>query len=177
MPTLIHRLPDLKYLQELFYIESPNILKLHEESGLKRRVYRGGQRANTWAGSVSKMTTGGTYWRVGVDSKLFMVSRIIFFLATEVDPYPYEIDHIDINSLNNTVSNLRLCEDRRINTENKGIPKNNTSGEKGIYWDKEKNKYRSMVFLDKKRVHLGYFEKYEDACRERIRYFETFPRS
>ena len=46
-----------------------------------------------------------------------------------------QVDHIDRNGLNNCRSNLREGSGR-INAQNKGIQKNNTSGHTGVEWHK-----------------------------------------
>lgn len=46
------------------------------------------------------------------------------------------IDHIDQNKLNNQPTNLRYCS-IADNNKNRGKCKKNTSGEKGIFWNKD----------------------------------------
>lgn len=72
------------------------------------------------------------------------------------------IDHIDRNKLNNRKSNLRYCNQSQNNTNTK-IRKDNTSGFKGVYFNKEKQKWRAYIFINKKYKSLGYFDKLEDA--------------
>lgn len=96
----------------LLEICEPSPLRLEEESGLKWRVSRRGPaKAGDWAGYVWEQGVCGKltkYWTVMIDGKLYYSSRIIYFMAHGVDPYPMEVDHEDRNSLNNNVDNLRL---------------------------------------------------------------------
>ncbi len=49
----------------------------------------------------------------------------------------------------------------------KSIPKNNTSGAKGVYKDKRSGKWRARIILQGKRTELGYFEHFSEAVEAR----------
>jgi len=75
---------------------------------------------------------------------------------------PDQIDHINRNSLDNRIENLRLassCE----NMSNRKIFSNNTSGCKGVSWHKLRNRWFAYVNFQKKRKCLGYFDDLELA--------------
>lgn len=46
---------------------------------------------------------------------------------------------------------------------------NNTTGVKGVWFDKSRNKYCAEIFLKGKKYHLGRYEKLEDAAKARKR--------
>src|SRR3990167_4034233 len=73
-----------------------------------------------------------------------------------------EIDHIDRNRLNNQKANLRTCT-RSQNKMNTQKYKNNTSGIKGVCWDKRAQKWNAQIQKEKKHFYLGYFDLKEDA--------------
>lgn len=75
-----------------------------------------------------------------------------------------EIDHIDGNKTNNQRKNLRSAT-RSQNARNRKIQSNNTSGFKGVCWDKDRNKYRAYIRVDYKLIHLGYFDDPIEAAR------------
>jgi len=72
------------------------------------------------------------------------------------------VDHIDSNRLNNTISNLRWC-DLSENQHNRQLNENNTSGVKGIYWDKNASKWHAQIKFKNKLIYLGLFDNLEDA--------------
>jgi hypothetical protein len=74
------------------------------------------------------------------------------------------IDHRDGDGLNNTRSNLRLCNTIQ-NAQNRNKQINNTSGYKGVSWAKWANSYRAQIWDNTKKIHLGYFKNAEDAAR------------
>jgi hypothetical protein len=77
------------------------------------------------------------------------------------------IDHIDGNPSNNNIENLRLATPLQ-NSRNRKTSKNNTSGKKGVSFDKKANKWRVYIGLQGKVKILGFFENFDDAatCRE-----------
>lgn len=54
------------------------------------------------------------------------------------------LDHVDRDPQNNVVSNLRLATDSQ-NQFNKGAIGGKSSKFKGVYWDKERNKWRGSI--------------------------------
>jgi hypothetical protein len=65
------------------------------------------------------------------------------------------VDHIDRNGLNNKRSNLRVCT-RRQNSYNR-IGHGCTSKYKGVYWEKNFDKWRTAIRYNKKTINLGSF--------------------
>ena len=86
-------------------------------------------------------------------------------------------DHIDWNWLNNQKSNLRVCTHQE-NMMNQGKRKNNTSGFKGVSWDKWNKKWRARIQVSLKLKHIWYFVTKEDAyeayCTACIKYHWEF---
>ena len=75
------------------------------------------------------------------------------------------IDHLDGNRLNNKKSNLRICTVQE-NNMNLRMSRRNTSGYKGVYFINNKRnsrKWRAMISLDGRKLHLGYFERPDEA--------------
>lgn len=81
-------------------------------------------------------------------------------------PKGMEIDHINQNKLDNRKSNLRVVN-RSLNMFNVGLRKTNTSGHKGIGWNKNKNKWHAKIMIDYKNINLGYFSNIKDAINAR----------
>ncbi len=75
----------------------------------------------------------------------------------------FDIDHINGDGLDNRKSNLRICKHGE-NQYNSKMPKNNTSGYKGVYWDKRRNKWISQININGKHVYIGQFINAIDAA-------------
>ena len=76
------------------------------------------------------------------------------------------IDHINHNPLDNRKSNLRICTQQQ-NLMNLSKNSNNTSGVTGVSWSKVKNKWMSIIVINRKTIFLGYFNNKEDAIEAR----------
>jgi hypothetical protein len=76
---------------------------------------------------------------------------------------PEYVDHADNNRTNNRIENLRECTNQQ-NSFNAQISKNNTSGVKGVSWDKSRNKWQSKTMFGRKTVHLGRFNTIDEAA-------------
>jgi hypothetical protein len=100
------------------------------------------------------------------------------------------IHHLDGNKSNNTAKNL-VCMTRSDHTmfhnlgnknwlgklhtnetkakmsnsnHQRGLRKDNSSGYKGVSFDKSANKYQALILINNKRKHLGRFDTLEQAA-------------
>ncbi len=76
------------------------------------------------------------------------------------------VDHINLDSLDNRRSNLRICTPSE-NQMNRPIPRNNTSGVKGVR--RTRSSWVARVKLNRKYVHVGSFASIEEAKAAYIR--------
>jgi hypothetical protein len=92
-------------------------------------------------------------------------------------PEDMMIDHINHDKLNNSRSNLRIVTQQQ-NCMNKGKHKNNTSGIIGVNWHKKYKKWVAQINLNNKKIHIGLFDNFDEACKARkeaeIKYFGEF---
>lgn len=66
------------------------------------------------------------------------------------------IDHRNGNGLDNRRSNLRMVS-YACNRDNSILNKNNSTGYRGVSFNKNAGKYQASIQLNGKRIHLGYF--------------------
>ena len=83
------------------------------------------------------------------------------------------VDHINGNKLDNRKSNLRVCSNQE-NQMNTRKQKNNKSGFKGVYFDKQRNKFKAQIMIDGKNKNLGLFENPEDAYKKYCEFAKKF---
>jgi methyl coenzyme M reductase subunit D len=75
-----------------------------------------------------------------------------------------QVDHKDRCSLNNQKSNLRLSNQSQ-NLGNKSIGINNTSGYKGIIWNKRLDRWCAQICVNYNKVWLGTFNDKQSAVQ------------
>lgn len=77
-------------------------------------------------------------------------------------PDDMEVDHINGDTLDNRRCNLRLAT-RAENSCNRRISRNNTSGYKGVSFDKKRGVWVAYITVARRRRHLGSFPAAELA--------------
>lgn len=99
------------------------------------------------------------YIRTRVDGKLVSMHRFVMELKTGD---AVDVDHINGKRNDNRKENLRTCT-RSQNLANKPIGEKNTSGYKGVSWDKTRQKWQAKITYQGKQMHLGRFDDPEAA--------------
>lgn len=74
------------------------------------------------------------------------------------------VDHKNGNGLDNRNINLRLCTVQQ-NLQNRPAQQNNTSGFKGVSYDKNRNKWTASICIKRKRKYIGRFNNKIDAAK------------
>jgi hypothetical protein len=106
----------------------------------------------------SAMTSGYAHRATLISSKprKFLTTSMHQYIMGLKHGDPRMVDHIDGNKRNNQRSNLRICTVSE-NGRNKKSTKN-TSGYKGVTWDKERGKWMAQIKVNKKLVYLGRYD-------------------
>lgn len=100
------------------------------------------------------------YRSVSINNEKYLTHRIIFLYHHGF--MPEFIDHIDGDSHNNKIENLR--EATRINNNcNAKKRKDNTSGIKGVGWSKQRNKWMVRCQHNGQRHYVGFYDNLNDA--------------
>lgn len=101
---------------------------------------------NVGIGDVAGGINNSGYYQVRKDGKLHLVHRVIW----EMHYGPIEqgkfVDHVDGDSLNNKLSNLRIVS-REGNARNTKLKQTNTSGFAGVRYCKNKLKSGNIAYL------------------------------
>lgn len=114
------------------------------------------------AGSLLKSGSSRGYLYITVCGSKYRAHRLAWFYAYKTTP-PV-IDHIDGNKANNALANLRAATQQQ-NSYNAKLSKLNTSGFKGVCWDKSKMKWMASIRLPcGKQKTIGRYETKEEAA-------------
>lgn len=99
------------------------------------------------------------YFQAAVKGKTIHLHREIMGCIHGDKKY---VDHIDGNTLDCRKSNLRICTNAE-NIQNRKRNKNNTSGYKGVTFNKKEKKWLAYINANMKHYRLGSFNTKEEA--------------
>jgi hypothetical protein len=97
--------------------------------------------------------TKSFYCRATLNRKSLRLHRVIMNC-----PKDKQVDHINHDTLNNTKGNLRVVTNAENLQNRSGATRNSKSGIRGVYWDKQRGKWRASIFLKGKTIYLGVFD-------------------
>lgn len=130
-----------KRLKEVFDYNSDYgifIRKKHTSNCVKIGTYIGNKKNSNQAVSIQ------------IDGAPYKAHILAWFYVYGKWP-DKEIDHIDMNQVNNRIINLRLAT-RSQNEFNKKVRKDNKLGLKGIHFDKNRNKFFVQIKFGEKAI-------------------------
>lgn len=104
------------------------------------------------------------YFAVMVFGKTTYLHRIIYEMFNGDIPDGFEIDHIDVNSLNNRLENLRLVT-RTQNVRNINVRRDSTSGITGVF--QHGKRWKAQICIGGKQKNLGLHATKEEAISAR----------
>ena len=135
----------------------------------KRGIWRWrvtSQGRRTGKGSIAGCLNSNGYRYIMVNGKVYKSSRLAWFYIrgyfTE-----NQVDHENRVRDDDRWCNLREVS-HQCNIRNRKDNKNNTSGVKGVYWNKQTGKWRARVMVDGKLKSLGYHDDFTEAVVHRL---------
>lgn len=128
----------------------------------------------TWITDRSSVKAGqtagsprGKYLSISIDGRKYPAARLAYFYMLRMwPPEGLQIDHMDRNPRNNAWSNLRLCTSSQ-NKINRGLQRNNTTGIKGVHFNRARKLYEASYGLNGRVHYLGGYETLEAAAEAR----------
>lgn len=132
-----------------------------------------------YAGKEAGSAEPGKHRRVEIKGTAIYSHLIVWAFETGSWP-PRDIDHKNVDKLDNRFLNLRLAT-RSENCANRLIQKNNTSGYKGVSWESREKRWRAQIQVNQKNHRLGSFASIEEArsayAHAATKFFGEFGRS
>lgn len=150
---MIRRFISMRHLRESVTAdELRELFSYNPDTGVITRAKASGRfPAGSIPGSLHRKLRA-SYWLILVYGRGIYAHRLAWFLHYGVWPIN-DVDHIDGDSLNNRISNLRDVVASE-NNKNLALPANNTSGRIGVYKEKT-GKWEAQINIQKKRIRLG----------------------
>jgi hypothetical protein len=112
-------------------------------------------------GTTSTGIQNRRYIAIGIEKHVYRAHRLAWLYVHGRWPKG-EIDHINGNGRDNRIVNLREATTSQ-NGFNRGLRSDNTSGYKGISWNKKSSQWLAHIGYRGKIVHLGLFDTIEEA--------------
>lgn len=137
-------------LKEFFYYKDGFLYTLKSRQGVSKD-----QKCGT-------MATNG-YFYLQFQNKKHLAHRFIFLYHHGY--LPKIIDHADGNPTNNKIENLREATVAQ-NLWNMKKPNTNTSGIKGVWYDRARNKWYAEFKTNTKKNYVGRFDTLEEATKK-----------
>ena len=134
---------DVNELVKVFRLKNGMIERIdHRYSNDKWRVF------------VNRNNSKG-YCHTMLNGKNIFYHNIVWILSTGKDiPEGYELDHINGDGTDNRIENLRLVT-HRCNSQNMVIHRNGKLS--GFYFNKTCKKYHTQIYINGKRIHIGFY--------------------
>lgn len=119
---------------------------------------------NAKAGMVAGTINNSGYYQIRVDGRIALYHRIAWIIENGSIPRDLFIDHINGNSLDNRICNLRTATEVN-NKANVHLPRKDKtcSKYKGVRYYARTRKWTSEIMHNKKRLHLGCFNSEIEA--------------
>lgn len=127
-------------------------------------------RGKALAGTVAGSPHCGGYVQIGLNGDVFLAHRLVWLFETGRWPTGV-IDHINRDKQDNRFSNLRDCTQVE-NGHNSGLRPDNTSGVKGVSFNRLKGKYLAYITYRGKRYHCGWHDTVASAAAAREAFAE-----
>ena len=108
------------------------------------------------AGSI---TTGG-YKKFTYRQQIYYVHQVVYLIHHGY--FPKLIDHIDRNTSNNKIENLRESN-KMTNAYNTPLYRKSKSGCKNVIWHEQRQKWSVRLIANKKSIHIGLYKDLELA--------------
>ena len=130
-------------------------------------IWKENRSQSTKAGDVAGSLTNKRYRRVEITlcGKTYSIAthRIIWEMFNGPIPSGAQIDHIDGDRANNRIQNLRLADSKQ-NAWNRGLSRANTSGFKGVCYEKASRKWLTQIRTNGVARKIGRFNTKEEAA-------------
>ena len=143
---------------ETFLPRVKELLDYNPDTGLFTWAVR---RPGCRFGGVAGTATDSGHIQIRLDGVKYYAHRLAWLVTYGEWPTD-QIDHVNNNSGDNRISNLRNSTSVE-NRQNAGMNCNNTSGYKGVSWHKRNGKWESTAKINGKTHYLGGYDTAEEA--------------
>ena len=135
-------------LKSLFFYKDGQLIR-------KTTIQGNGNVAGKSIGTKPNKKRNNRYSTTKINGQHWCVHKLIYIY--HYNECPDQLDHINCNTTDNRIENLRPATSTQ-NMCNRKLFSNNTSKCKGVSWHKKSNKWFVYIDVNKKRKNIGYFK-------------------
>ncbi len=117
-------------------------------------------------GDIAGHKESNGYIRIKIMGKNYLAHRLAWLYVHGYLP-EYIMDHRNRIRDNNWILNLREAS-QQCNMRNRKSNANNSSGVKGVCYDKHANKWKAQIQINRKTKNLGIYIDFQDAVCARL---------
>jgi hypothetical protein len=153
-------------------------LSYEPETGTFRWKQR---KAGVTVGMVAGSVNDTGYRSIKIGGRSYFAHHLAWaYIHGEWPAADMDMDHINLQKDDNRIANLRIAT-TSMNNANRAICRNNTSGRKGVTWNKQAGKWMAQIRVNGQRKYLGLFSDLDSAHAAYVRAanhnFKEFARS
>jgi len=153
-------------MNKISYKEASKYLEIDYSSASGDLIWRKKKSNRAHKGSIAGHKNILGYIQVRINGESYLGHRLVWLLHYGYLP-ENEIDHINRTPWSNHPDNLREVS-KSCNARNSGNFSNNTSGVKGVYWDKHNKKWYPKIKIMGKTKGLGRYFDFDNAVCARL---------
>lgn len=128
----------------------------YRDNELYWKVSKGRAKKGSLAGTITTNGCGHYYRSIRFNGRAYMAHRIIWELCVGEIPEGMVIDHINGDTLDNSLGNLRVCTVTQ-NAQNIHHGRGMYSSYKGVSFDKRKDKFVTHIRINGVSKTIGYY--------------------
>lgn len=159
-PKILHQILMADY-------ENGKLFWMPRDARFFKTDTRGGQKAaNAWNAKFSEKEAFtaiqcGRYYCGRIFNRTYLAHRVL--IAMRQMSWPIEVDHINMDGLDNRAKNLRACSHKENTRNTRRAAK--TSAFLGVSWCAEKGSWSANIQPDSRKVFLGRFDSEKAAAK------------
>ena len=148
--ALSKKLPEFSVLNDLLEYDNGLLRwKYRDISWFRNKHYQDAWNSRQ-AGQIAGSINARGYVTIDILSNKYKAHRIVWTMHNRIDIDGY-IDHINGNTSDNRIENLRLADESQ-SSHNVKKPSTNTSGVKGVHFDRHQRKWRGQITVHNKKI-------------------------
>ena len=137
-------------------------LDYSQKTGLFTWRERSGSFKRSLVGKIAGTAHLSGYWTISILGTKWLAHQLAWLHHYGTWPTSY-VDHVNLDKRDNRIANLRLASFAE-NSANSSVRSDNTSGHRGVFYDKQRQRWVVLITKDGIRKQLGSFKDKNQAA-------------